>query len=101
MFSGTTGRSAAGRPWLPDACARIGMLRAPNADKPCGLRKAKGSAGASESQRETNDRFAYVNASKQFRDPEHVEVFANADAAETWFDENDPEDVAFEYDVLD
>jgi hypothetical protein len=24
-------------------------------------------------------------------------VFANADAAETWFEENDPEGVAFEY----
>jgi hypothetical protein len=27
-------------------------------------------------------------------------VFANADAAETWFEENDPEGVAFEYDVI-
>jgi hypothetical protein len=31
----------------------------------------------------------------------HIKVFANADAAETWFEENDPEGVAFEYDVLD
>ena len=28
-------------------------------------------------------------------------VFANKDAAETWFEENDPEGVAFEYDVLE
>jgi hypothetical protein len=28
-------------------------------------------------------------------------VFANADAAETWFEENDPEGVAFEYEVLE
>jgi len=28
-------------------------------------------------------------------------VFANADAAEAWFEENDPEGVAFEYDVLE
>jgi hypothetical protein len=28
-------------------------------------------------------------------------VFANSDAAETWFAENDPEGVAFEYDVLE
>ena len=29
-------------------------------------------------------------------DPEHIKVFANADAAEKWFEENDPEGVAFE-----
>ena len=28
---------------------------------------------------------------------EHLKVFANAGAAEVWFAENDPEDVAFEY----
>jgi hypothetical protein len=28
-------------------------------------------------------------------------VFANADAAETWFEENDPEAVAFEHEVLE
>jgi hypothetical protein len=27
--------------------------------------------------------------------------FANADAAETWFEENDPEGVAFEYEALE
>jgi hypothetical protein len=31
----------------------------------------------------------YVNTSEQVSDPEHVKVFANADVAETWFDEND------------
>ena len=33
----------------------------------------------------------YVNASKQVGDVDHLKVFANADAAETWFEENDPE----------
>jgi hypothetical protein len=28
-------------------------------------------------------------------------VFANSDAAETWFGENDPEGVAFEYEVFE
>jgi len=28
-------------------------------------------------------------------------VLATADAAETWFAENDPENVAFEYEVLE
>ena len=42
----------------------------------------------------------YVNTSKQVGDPEHIKVFATTDAAETWFEENDPEGVAFEYEVL-
>jgi hypothetical protein len=42
--------------------------------------------------------FVYVNTSKQVGGAEHIKVFANADAAETWFEENDPEGVAFEYD---
>jgi hypothetical protein len=33
--------------------------------------------------------FIYVNTSKQVGDPEHIKVFANA--AETWFEVNDPE----------
>ena len=44
--------------------------------------------------------FVYVTTSKQVGDPEHLKVFANADAAETWFPENDPEGVAFEYPVI-
>ena len=45
--------------------------------------------------------FVYVDTSKQVGDAEHVKVFANRDAAETWFDENDPEGVAFEYEILE
>ena len=33
----------------------------------------------------------YVNTSKQVGDPDHLKVFANQDAAEAWFEENDPE----------
>jgi hypothetical protein len=43
----------------------------------------------------------YVNTSKPVGDPEHLKVFANADAAETWLQENDPEGIAFEYEVLE
>jgi hypothetical protein len=43
----------------------------------------------------------YVDTSKQVGDADHLKVFANADAAETWFEENDPEGVAFEYEVLE
>jgi hypothetical protein len=43
----------------------------------------------------------YVNTSKQVGDPDHLKVFANIDAAETWFEKNDPEGVAFEYPVIE
>jgi hypothetical protein len=43
----------------------------------------------------------YVNTSAEAGDADHLKVFANADAAETWFEENDPEGVAFEYEVLE
>jgi hypothetical protein len=43
----------------------------------------------------------YVNTSKQIGDADHIKVFANPDAAEKWFEENDPEGVAFEYEVLE
>ena len=42
----------------------------------------------------------YVDTSKQIGDLDHLKVFTNADAAEAWFAENDPEGVAFEYDVI-
>ena len=42
----------------------------------------------------------YVNTSKQVGDAAHIKVFANVDAAETWFAENDPDGVAFEYEVI-
>jgi hypothetical protein len=45
--------------------------------------------------------FVYVNAGKQVGDAEHIKVFADQDTAETWFEENDPEGVAFEYEVLE
>jgi hypothetical protein len=40
----------------------------------------------------------YVDTSKQV--PDHPNVLANADATEAWFAENDPEGVAFEYEVI-
>jgi hypothetical protein len=43
----------------------------------------------------------YVDTSKQVGDAEHVKVFATTDAAEKWLEENDPEGVAFEYEVLE
>jgi hypothetical protein len=32
---------------------------------------------------------------------DHIKVFASQEVAEAWFQENDPEGVAFEYPVLE
>jgi hypothetical protein len=42
----------------------------------------------------------YVDTSQQVGDKDHLKVFAIEVAAEIWFKENDPEGVAFEYEVL-
>jgi hypothetical protein len=43
----------------------------------------------------------YVDTRKQVGDRDHLKVFANRSAADAWFAKNDPEGVAFEYDVID
>jgi hypothetical protein len=43
----------------------------------------------------------YVDTSKQIGDVDHLKVFANEDAAETWLPENDPEEIVFEYEVIE
>jgi hypothetical protein len=45
--------------------------------------------------------FVYINPSKEVGDVDHLKVFANVDAAETWLQENGPEGAAFDYPVLD
>jgi hypothetical protein len=39
-----------------------------------------------------------TSTSKQVGDSGHIKVLANQDA---WFEENDPEGVAFEYEILE
>jgi hypothetical protein len=43
----------------------------------------------------------YVNTSKGVGDVDHLKVFANEVVTEKWFRENDPESVAFEYEVME
>ena len=43
----------------------------------------------------------YVDTHKVVGDKDHLKVFATVEAAEAWFEENDSEGVAFEYDVID
>ena len=45
--------------------------------------------------------WVYINTSKRVGDAGHIRVFVKLDAAEKWFEENDPEGGAFEYDVLE
>jgi hypothetical protein len=45
--------------------------------------------------------FIHVDTHKQVGDKDHLKVFASQGAAETWFQENDPEGVAFEYEVME
>jgi len=42
----------------------------------------------------------YVDTSRQVGDKDLLKVFANENAAENWFEDNDPEGVAFEYEVM-
>jgi hypothetical protein len=61
----------------------------------------RASLGAPQASEGPMTVFIYVNTSKQVGDADHLKVFANVDAAEKWFEENDPEGVAFEYEVLE
>lgn len=42
----------------------------------------------------------YVDTGKEVGDKGHLKVFADERAAEEWFAKNDPEGVAFEYEVI-
>jgi hypothetical protein len=41
----------------------------------------------------------YVDTGKSVGHPDHLQVFADQDAADVWFRDNDAEGVAFEYPV--
>ena len=61
-------------------------------------------SGASEGRgKGSQDRqmtvWIYVNASRQVGDSDHLKVFANQETAQAWFEGNDPEGVALEYEV--
>ena len=62
----------------------------------CSIQSQRCPLGQTEAQ-ERDQRRPYL----QVGDPGHLKVFANQDAAETWFEENDPEGVAFEYEILE
>jgi hypothetical protein len=43
----------------------------------------------------------YVDTRYRVGDPGHLKVFADEEAANRWLEENDPDGVAFEYEVLE
>ena len=45
--------------------------------------------------------FIYVDSNKDVGDKDQFRVFASEHAANMWFEENDPEGVAFEYEVVE
>jgi len=61
-------------------------------------RHALGKAEAEEGPMTTV--WIYVDTSKEVGDIDHLKVFATSELADEWFKENDPEGVAFEYEVL-
>lgn len=42
----------------------------------------------------------YTDTNKAIGDADHLKVFASQEAADAWFRRNDPEGVAFEYEVM-
>ena len=68
---------------------------------PYSIRRERTALGATQTEEGPMTVFVYVNTAKQVGDKDHIKVFASEDAAETWFEENDPEGVAFEYEVLE
>lgn len=66
------------------------------------IRPAKTQIGAAEAgARSMKTVWIYVNTSKEVGDVDHLKVFVDEATAETWLAENDPEGVAFEYQVLE
>jgi hypothetical protein len=53
-------------------------------------RSQRSSLGQAQAEERPMTVWIYVNTSKQVGDAEHVKVFANADAAETWFEVERP-----------
>jgi hypothetical protein len=45
--------------------------------------------------------WVYINTAREVGDVDHLKVFASEEAAEKWFEQNDPEGVAFEYPIIE
>jgi hypothetical protein len=85
----------------PTMLARIGIMRALNrhAERVFDPLRARTIIGAPQAQEGPMTVFVYINPEKEVGDIDYIRVFANREAAERWFEENDPEGVAFENDM--
>jgi Ribonuclease G/E len=83
----------------PTMFARIAIMRALNRDVERVFDLPR--KGVLQAQEVPMTVFVYINTAKQLGDVDYVKVFVNVEAAERWFEEHDPEGVAFEYDVLE
>ena len=75
-----------------------------NSKRPAGVNRvrsvAEGQAGPALAQEgPMTTVWIYVDTRYRVGDPGHLKVFADEEAANRWFEENDPEGVAFEYEV--
>jgi hypothetical protein len=84
----------------PMIFARIGTMQTINRHERVHLAQndALGKAQAQEGRAMTV--WIYVDTVRQIGDVDHLKVFADADATDRWFAENDPEGAAFEYPVV-
>jgi hypothetical protein len=82
---------------------RIGVMRALNrhVERVLDPTPQRASLGAEKAQEGPMTVWIYVDTSKQVGDKDYLKVFANEDAAETWFQKNDPEGVTFQYEVME
>jgi hypothetical protein len=89
-----SGRTATQKEAMNAAERRIDQALAPKQQKsssPVFQRNAGGPG--------TKTVWIYVNTSKQVGDIDHLEVFGDREAADRWLEENDPEGIAFGYEV--
>ena len=103
MARADRGVDVGGRAWRPDdVCSHRRHARIEPKLRPrVHLIRQDASLGPAQAEtRSAMNVMIYVDISKQVGDKDHLKVFANEDAAETWFQENDPEGVAFEYEVI-
>jgi len=85
----------------PTRLARIGVMRALNRGHVREFTEQGASLRLEKAEERPMTVWVYVDASKQVSDVDHLKVFASEEAAERWLQENDPEGVAFEYEVLE
>jgi hypothetical protein len=87
----------------PTMLARIDVLRALNrhVERVFDPSRKDHHWGCRKLRRDQMSVWIYVDVSKEVGDVDHLKVFASKEAAEKWLEENDPEGVAFEYEVLE